>query len=106
MIDKGLAEKNLILPVHVKDHNMQIVTNDPLNYFALEEVRQQSGCQLEILLSEEAPLKQAISYYFAEVSARRAAKQANVDSPHRVRWLNWKSKIWTTVTMKHRSSGF
>ena len=61
MIDKGLAEKNLILPVHVKDHNMQIVTNDPLNYFALEEVRQQSGCQLEILLSEEAPLKQAIS---------------------------------------------
>lgn len=78
MIDKGLAEKNLILPVHVKDHNMQIVTNDPLNYFALEEVRQQSGCQLEILLSEEAPLKQAISYYFAEVSARRAAKQANV----------------------------
>lgn len=78
MIDKGLAEKNLILPVHVKDHNMQIVTNDPLNYFALEEVRQQSGCQLEILLSEEAPLKQAISYYFAEVSARRATKQANV----------------------------
>ena len=78
MIDKGLAEKNLILPVHVKDHNMQIVTNDPLNYFALEEVRQQSGCQLEILLSEEAPLKQAISYYFAEVSARRAAKQENV----------------------------
>ena len=78
MIDKGLAEKNLILPVSVKDHNMQIVTNDPLNYFALEEVRQQSGCQLEILLSEEAPLKQAISYYFAEVSARRAAKQANV----------------------------
>ena len=33
---------------------------------------------MEILLSEEAPLKQAISYYFAEVSARRAAKQANV----------------------------
>lgn len=78
MVDKSLAEKNLILPVNVKDHNMQIVTNDPLNYFALEEVRQQTGCQLEILLSEEAPLKQAISYYFAEVSARKAAKQANI----------------------------
>lgn len=78
MVDKALAEKNLILPVNIKEHNMQIVTNDPLNYFALEEVRQQTGCQLEILLSEEAPLKQAISYYFAEVSARKAAKQANV----------------------------
>ena len=78
MVDKNLAEKNLILPVRVREHNMTLVTNDPLNYFALEEVRQQTGCQLEILLSEEIPLKQAISYYYAEVSARKAAKQANV----------------------------
>ena len=44
----------------------------------MEEVRQQTGCHLEILLSEEAPLRQAISYYYAEVSARKAAKQAHV----------------------------
>ena len=106
MIDKGLAEKNLILPVHVKDHNMQIVTNDPLNYFALEEVRQQSGCQLEILLSEEAPLKQAISYILPRSVPEELPNRQTLDSPHRVRWLNWRSKIWTTVTMKHRSSGF
>ena len=48
MISRELAEKNLILPVSVKEHNMVLVTNDPLNYFALEEVRQQTGCQLEI----------------------------------------------------------
>lgn len=78
MVEKSLAEKNLILPIQEKNHTMTIVTNDPLNYFALEEVRQQTGCHLEILLSEEAPLRQAISYYYAEVSAREAAKQANV----------------------------
>ena len=78
MVDKSLAEKNLILPIQEKNHTMTIVTNDPLNYFALEEVRQQTGCHLEILLSEEAPLRQAISYYYAEVSARKAAKQAHV----------------------------
>lgn len=78
MVDKNLAEKNLILPIRVRDHNMTLVTNDPLNYFALEEVRQQTGCHLEILLSEAEPLKQAISYYYAEVSARKAANQANV----------------------------
>ena len=33
---------------------------------------------LEIVLSEEAPLKKAVSYYYAEVHARKAAKQANV----------------------------
>ena len=78
MIQKDLAEKNLLLPVSVQDHNMVIVTNDPLNYFALEEARQQSGCQLEIYLSEEEPLRKAVSYYFAEVSAKKAARQANV----------------------------
>ena len=78
MINRELAEKNLILPVSVKEHSMVLVTNDPLNYFALEEVRQQTGCHLEIQLSEEAPLKKAVSYYYAEVHARKAAKQANV----------------------------
>ena len=33
MINRELAEKNLILPVSVKEHSMVLVTNDPLNYF-------------------------------------------------------------------------
>lgn len=77
MISKELAEKNLILPVQVKSGVMQLVTNDPINYFALEEVRQQTGCYLKIMLSEEKPLRKAVSYYFAEAEAKEAAKQAN-----------------------------
>lgn len=77
MVDKELAEKNLFLPVSVKNRTMVLVTNDPLNYFALEEVRQQTGCYLQIRLSEEKPLRQAIEYYFAEVGARQAATQVN-----------------------------
>lgn len=79
MVDKELAEKNLFLPLSVNNGTMVLVTNDPLNYFALEEVRQQTGCFLQILLSEEQPLRQAISYYFAEVGAKQAATEVNVD---------------------------
>ena len=32
MVEKSLAEKNLILPIQEKNHTMTIVTNDPLNY--------------------------------------------------------------------------
>ena len=78
LVSRDVAEKNLILPIALKDQALVIATNDPLNYFALEEVRQQTGRQLEIYLSEEAPLKKAIAYYYAEVNARKAAKQANV----------------------------
>ena len=35
MVNRELCEKNLILPLSVQGHNMTIVTNDPLNYFAL-----------------------------------------------------------------------
>ena len=78
MISRELAEKNLFLPVSLKGKVLGLVTNDTLNYFALEEVKQQTGCQLEIYLSEEVPLRKAISYYYAEVNARNAAEQANV----------------------------
>lgn len=77
-INRDLAERNLLLPVSEKNNMMVVVTNDPLNYFALEEARQQSGCQLEICLSEEGPLRQAISYYFAEANARKVARQTNI----------------------------
>ena len=77
MVSKELAEKNLFLPLSVTNRTMVLVTNDPLNYFALEEVRQQTGCYLQILLGEEKPLRQAISYYFTEVGAKQAATEAN-----------------------------
>lgn len=77
MIEKELAEKNAFLPISAENGTMKLVTNDPLNYFALEEVKQQTHCDLQVVLSEEKPLRQAISYYFAEVSAQKAATKVN-----------------------------
>ena len=74
LIEKELAEKNNLLPVKVEQEVMTLVTNDPLNYFALEEVRQQSGCQLEILLSEEQPLHQAVAYYFCRGQCKEGSQ--------------------------------
>lgn len=59
------------------------MTNDPLNYFAFEEVRQLTGCQVVIRLSEMGPLQSAIRYYYAEVGAQQAAQNANEDFAER-----------------------
>ena len=40
MISRELEEKNLFLPVSLKGKVLGLVTNDPLNYFALAEVKQ------------------------------------------------------------------
>lgn len=76
-IPKQLAEKYEILAVRSSGSALTVLVNDPLNYYALEDIRQLTGQSLEILLVERAPLQQAIAYYYAEVGARSAARSAN-----------------------------
>lgn len=85
----GIALKNGLFPqsltlteavpgaVSASEGSLEIVTNDPLNYFAFEEVRQLTGCHVVIRLSELGPLQSAIRYYYAEVGAQQAAQTAN-----------------------------
>ena len=83
MIPRELAEKQNLLAVGFADKNLEVVTNDPLNYFAFEEVRQLTGCQVVIRLSEMGPLQSAIRYYYAEIGAQQAAQTANEDFAER-----------------------
>ncbi len=83
LIPRDMAEKQNLLAVGFQDKNLVVITNDPLNYFALEEVRQLTGHPLLTKLSELGPLRRAISYYYAEVDARRAVKAANQGFAHR-----------------------
>ena len=72
MVSRELAEKNLLLPISVQEHHMVLAVNDPLNYFALEEVRQQTGCQLEICLSSPVSRFWRIWISLRSVSPRTA----------------------------------
>ncbi len=76
-IPRQLAEKYCVLAVSEVGSKLQVIVNDPLNFYGLEDVRQVTGMELEIFLSEKAPLEKAIHYYYAEISARQAANKAN-----------------------------
>ncbi len=64
-------------PIAQSPRALTIAANDPLNYYALEDIRQLTGLEPEIVLAELEPLRRAIRYYYAEVSARKAARTAN-----------------------------
>lgn len=72
-----VAEKYCMLAIGNESGRLQIIVNDPLNFYGLEDVRQITGMELEILLSEKAPLEKAIRYYYSEISAKKAALKAN-----------------------------
>ena len=79
LIPQSLAQKEHLLAVHLEGQTLLLVTDDPLNYFAFEEVRQLTGRELSLCLSETEPLRRSIVYYYAEVAARKAAQSANRD---------------------------
>lgn len=77
MIPVQLAKKYHMLAVQYKDNNLTIVLNDPLDYYGIEDIRQTTGMNLEIWLTELSPLNQAIEYYYSEIEAKKAASSAN-----------------------------
>jgi type IV pilus assembly protein PilB len=76
-IPQQLAEKYGILAMSETNQVLSVATNDPMNFYAMEDIRQITGMELNIQLAEKAPLERAISYYYSEVSAHRAANTAN-----------------------------
>lgn len=76
-LPQPLAKKYHVLPVLLKDDVLSVITNDPLNFYGLEDIRQLTGCQLQIEVSEVSPLDKAIDFYYSEVAAQKAAKEAN-----------------------------
>ncbi len=78
-IPRQLAEEQRILAVGYEGKKLMVATSDPLNFFALEEIRQLTGRELDIRLAMEAPLREAVSRCYTEIGARQAAKAANQD---------------------------
>ncbi|MEG2350606.1 MAG: ATPase, T2SS/T4P/T4SS family, partial [Hungatella sp.] len=81
-IPRSLAIKYSILAFEMKGNNLSVALNDPLNFYALEDIRQLTGMHLKIYLAEMFPLTNALEYYYAEVSAKKAAVQANASMEH------------------------
>ena len=76
-VPQELAQKYDMLPIAQSARTLTVAANDPLNYYAIEDIRQLTGMEPEIVLAELEPLRRAIRYYYAEVRARKAARTAN-----------------------------
>ncbi len=75
-IPEALARKYEIL-AYSQDNFLYVVCNDPLNFYGIEDIRQVTGMDLHISITELAPLRNAIQYYYSEVAAKKAASKAS-----------------------------
>ncbi len=78
LIPEQLASKYVMLPIGFDNERLQLVVNDPLDLYGIEDIRQTTGRAIELFISEADPLKNAIHYYYAEITAKEAVSAANM----------------------------
>ena len=76
-IPSQMATSYCMLPVAFKNDNLILAVSDPLDFIKIEDIRQTSGYNIEIILAESRSILNAINYYYAEVQTKRAAQSAN-----------------------------
>jgi type IV pilus assembly protein PilB len=77
LVPKALAQKYILLPISIQGNILSIIINDPLNYYALEDIRQLTGYMIDVGVCEKEPLSKAIEYYYSEIDAKKAVSKAN-----------------------------
>ncbi|MBO4445540.1 MAG: type II/IV secretion system protein [Clostridia bacterium] len=77
-IPKQLASKYNMIAIAEDENKLTVCMSDPLNFYAVEDVRQTTGMTLEVYLCESSNIVAAIDRYYAEISTKTAAQQANV----------------------------
>lgn len=76
-IPKNVALKYSMIAVKINGANLLVAMSDPLNFYAIEDVRQMTGFNLEICLADNTSIEDSINYYYSEIEAQKAAKYAD-----------------------------
>ena len=76
-IPESLANKYNLIPVYIKNGKLCVVMADPLNLFALDDIKMVSGYEIEPMIATEAEIKKAISKYYSKQYIKKAADDLN-----------------------------
>ncbi|MGE7931114.1 GspE/PulE family protein [Viridibacillus arvi] len=64
LVPKELAKRSLLMPLTREKNKLLIAMADPMDYFAIEEVRMVTGCQIETSIATKDDLYRSISKYY------------------------------------------
>lgn len=78
LIPETLAVKYNLIAVSEKNNTLTVATNDPLNYYGLEDIRAVTGMTINVVVAEKKQIDSMIRYYYSEYKANKAATEANL----------------------------
>ncbi|MGN7478842.1 GspE/PulE family protein [Solibacillus silvestris] len=81
LVPRELAKRTNIMPVRRDKNKLLIAMSDPMDYFAIEEVRMATGCQIETSIAAKDDLYRTITkYYDLQASMDAALSEASVNT--------------------------
>lgn len=80
MIPRIMAQKYHVLAVELKHNRLIVAVDDPVNLYALEDIRLVTQKNIELVLADTESMDKAIDLYYAEIDARMAANRANLSA--------------------------
>lgn len=94
LVPRELAKRANLMPIRRDKNKLLIAMSDPMDYFAIEEVRMATGCQIETSIAAKDDLYRTITKYYdlqasmeaalSDISATEAEVQQEItdeDSP-------------------------
>lgn len=64
LVPKETAKRNLLIPIKKQDDKLYVAMADPIDFFAIEDLRLSTGFQIEPVLASKDDILRAISKYY------------------------------------------
>jgi len=74
-ITESLAKRHVLIPIRITETDLYVAMEDPLNIFAIDDVKIFSGKEIVPMLANEASILKAIEIHYGKQQAMDAAEQ-------------------------------
>jgi type IV pilus assembly protein PilB len=76
-IPRSMAERNVAIAVAETNGVLDVVINDPVDLYAIEDIRRATQKQVRLMIGDVTGITNAISHYYSEVEARDAVNRVD-----------------------------
>ncbi len=74
-ISESLAKRHKLLPIKITDNQIYVAMEDPLNIFAIDDIRIYSGKEVVPMLADEAHLSRSIDIYYGKQQSEKTVER-------------------------------
>ncbi|MEG0314313.1 MAG: GspE/PulE family protein [Erysipelotrichaceae bacterium] len=77
VVSEALVKKNNIVPLYIRDGILHVATNDPLNFYGIDDIAMSSGLEIQVSIASKKDVDDAIEKLYAKAGTRQIIDDVN-----------------------------